>query len=132
MVGKTQISNKNKSTAFWLCLFFGLFGAHRFYVGKVGTGVFYFFTFGGFYIGWIVDLVMILCNRFKDKNGYIIKSEREKKKDFDKSGYTTTSAPNCNNLQKYVCREVIKKSCPSRLFFYTESMLKFWEKNYGK
>lgn len=105
MVGQTQISNKNKSTAFCLCLFFGLFGAHRFYVGKVGTGVFYLLTVGGIYIGWIVDLVMILCNRFKDKNGYIIKSERAKKKDSDKSGYTTTSAPNCNNLQNMTAPE---------------------------
>lgn len=29
---------KNKWVAFWLCFFFGIFGAHKFYEGKVGMG----------------------------------------------------------------------------------------------
>ena len=52
---------KNKWVSFFLCLFLGFFGAHKFYEGKVGMGVLYLFTAGLFGIGWIVDLIVILC-----------------------------------------------------------------------
>ena len=47
---------KSKSTAYLLWFFFGLWGAHKFYLGKVGIGILYFFTFGIFGIGWLIDL----------------------------------------------------------------------------
>ena len=61
--------HKKKWTAFWLCLFLGMFGAHRFYVGKTGTGILWLFSCGLCYIGWIVDLISILCGGFRDKAG---------------------------------------------------------------
>lgn len=51
---------KNKWVAFCLCFFFGYLGAHRFYEGKIGTGILYLFTGGLFGIGWLVDLIIIL------------------------------------------------------------------------
>lgn len=51
---------KNKWVAFFLCLFLGFFGAHKFYEGKSGMGILYIFTLGIFGIGWIVDLIVIL------------------------------------------------------------------------
>ncbi len=43
-------------TAAWLLLtFLGLFGAHRFYMGKIGTGLLYLFTLGLLGIGIIYD-----------------------------------------------------------------------------
>lgn len=51
---------KNK----WVCLalwwFLGLVGGHKFYEGKIGTGLLYMFTVGGFVIGWFIDLFGIL------------------------------------------------------------------------
>lgn len=41
---------------FWI---FGFTGAHRFYYGRPVTGTLYFFTFGLFLIGWIVDAFLI-------------------------------------------------------------------------
>ena len=38
---------------------FGFFGAHRFYFGRPISGILYAFTFGLFFIGWIVDLFFI-------------------------------------------------------------------------
>lgn len=48
-----------KWTAFWLCVFLGEFGAHKFYEGKVGMGLIYLFTAGLFGIGWVIDAILI-------------------------------------------------------------------------
>lgn len=69
-----QVSSKNKWVAFALCLLVGYFGVHRFYVGKIGSGIVYLFTAGVFGIGWIVDLICILCNSFADKQGKYLKN----------------------------------------------------------
>ncbi len=49
----------NKWISFFLCLFLGFFGFHKFYEGKIGVGVLYMFTCGGFFIGWIMDIFNI-------------------------------------------------------------------------
>lgn len=57
---------------FVICLVAGLFGVHRFLVGKTKSGFVYLFTAGGFGIGWLVDLYMIYNGKFTDKNGNYI------------------------------------------------------------
>ena len=51
---------KNKWIAFFLCLFLGVYGAHKFYEGRIGLGILYLFTGGLFGIGWIVDCICLL------------------------------------------------------------------------
>ena len=43
----------------YLLWIFGFLGSHRFYYGKPVSGTIYFFTFGLFLIGWLVDLVLM-------------------------------------------------------------------------
>ena len=56
-----------------LCLLLGGLGIHRFYVGKIGTGILMIFTFGGLGIWVLIDLIMIAVGSFKDKSGLPIK-----------------------------------------------------------
>ncbi|MDG0980051.1 MAG: TM2 domain-containing protein [Halieaceae bacterium] len=46
----------NYSLAWIFLTFLGIFGVHRFYMGKVFTGLLYLFTGGLFLIGWLYDL----------------------------------------------------------------------------
>ena len=61
---------KSRWTAFFLCLFLGYFGVHRFYVGKVGSGIVYILTGGFFFVGWALDTLLLLFGAFRDKYGH--------------------------------------------------------------
>lgn len=63
-------SPKSRWLALALCFFLGEFGVHRFYVGKIGTGILYLFTFGLFGFGWLIDFFSILFGSFRDKYGF--------------------------------------------------------------
>ena len=63
------MSEKRILPAFLLCFFLGCFGAHRFYVGKIGTGILQLLTLGGLGIWALIDWVMIIIGAFTDKQG---------------------------------------------------------------
>lgn len=67
------VSDKGFVPTALLCFFLGVFGVHRFYVGKVGTGILQLVTLGGLGIWALIDLVIIICGGFTDKNGAKIK-----------------------------------------------------------
>jgi len=52
-------NNTHSKTVGYILWLFGFTGAHRFYFGKPISGTLYFFTFGLFLVGWIVDLFLI-------------------------------------------------------------------------
>ena len=64
-----EMSVKSKWVAFFLCLFLGFWGFHKFYVGKTAAGMLYFFTFGLFGFGYFFDLIFILTGSSTDRWG---------------------------------------------------------------
>jgi hypothetical protein len=51
---------------------FGLCGLQRFYVGKIGTGILWLFTWGLFGIGQLIDIILIAVGQFKDRNELLL------------------------------------------------------------
>src|SRR5215467_2581394 len=68
--GNVQAQQKDWLTTLLLCLFLGWIGVHRFYTGHTVIGVIQLLTAGGCGIWWIVDLIMILTNSYRDSNGF--------------------------------------------------------------
>lgn len=77
---QSAVSEKAILPAFLLSFLGGLLGIHRFYVGKIGTGIvmaLFTFTLFGIVISglWnLIDLVMIVSGKFTDGNGRTIRN----------------------------------------------------------
>jgi TM2 domain-containing membrane protein YozV len=68
-----EASEKSRLTTTLLAYFLGVIGVHRFYLGKVGTGILMIITLGGFGIWWLIDFIMAVAGSMKDKEGKPIK-----------------------------------------------------------
>lgn len=61
--------NKRYVVVLLLCFFLGGFGVHRFYVGKIFTGILQLLTLGGFGVWWLLDFLKLGAGDFTDKYG---------------------------------------------------------------
>ena len=64
------MSDKKIVVTLILCFFFGVFGAHRFYVGKTASAIIQLLTLGGLGIWMLIDLILILFREFSDGDGH--------------------------------------------------------------
>jgi TM2 domain-containing membrane protein YozV/ribosomal protein L40E len=70
----TNISEKSRLAVTLLACFLGQFGIHRFYLGKIGTGILMIITAGGLGIWQIIDFIYAVTGNMKDKEGKLIKN----------------------------------------------------------
>jgi hypothetical protein len=62
-------SEKSRGVATALAALLGPFGAHRFYVGKSGSGALMLATLGGLGVWWLYDLIIVVAGDFRDAEG---------------------------------------------------------------
>jgi hypothetical protein len=62
-------SDKSRGVATALASLLGPFGAHRFYVGKNGSGALMAVTLGGLGVWWLYDLIVVAAGDFRDVDG---------------------------------------------------------------
>jgi len=65
-------SQRSRGVAFALAALLGPFGAHRFYVGKTGTGVLMLCSVGGLGLWYLYDLIMVAGGSFRDIDGRLV------------------------------------------------------------
>ena len=65
----TKTSSIDWLALFLLTFFVGVLGVHRFYVGKIGTGVLMLITLGGLGVWFLVDLLLVVTGQFTNKDG---------------------------------------------------------------
>jgi TM2 domain-containing membrane protein YozV len=66
------VSSKSRLAVTLFAWFLGGFGAHRFYLGKIGTGIAMLITGGGLGIWALVDFIFAVSGKMKDKEGKLI------------------------------------------------------------
>ena len=72
LAGSGSGEGKDWLTTLLLCFFLGQFGVHRFFTGHTGIGVAQLLTLGGCGIWTLIDLIMIITQKFKDANGNLL------------------------------------------------------------
>src|SRR5258708_3917598 len=63
------VSERSRGVALGLGIVLGMVGGHRFYVGKIGTGLAMLFTFGGLGMWWLYDIILLSTGEFTDLDG---------------------------------------------------------------
>ncbi|MDR2339830.1 MAG: TM2 domain-containing protein [Deltaproteobacteria bacterium] len=70
-----SISPKKRNVVILLCYFLGMFGVHRFYLGKILSGVFMALTLGGLTVWQFIDFVLAINGPLTDSQGRAIGKE---------------------------------------------------------
>jgi len=77
LIEEAGVSSKSRLAATLLSILpacFAVHGVHRFYLGKIGTGILMLITFGGLYIWTLIDFIFAVSGAMKDKDGKVIKN----------------------------------------------------------
>jgi len=81
-VPQPDVARNNTLNTRWLatlllCWLLGVFGVHRFYLGRNSTGILMLITLGGLGIWYLVDLILVIVGQMRDSNGNFVKAQLE-------------------------------------------------------
>lgn len=68
-----EISDRSRGVAVALGFLGGFFGLHRFYVGKVQSGLLMIVTLGGLGVWWLYDMILLASGEFRDKDDLLVR-----------------------------------------------------------
>lgn len=71
-MAEVMVSDKSRLAVTLFAFFLGMFGAHRWYLGKTGTAIAMLLTLGGLGVWALVDFIMAVAGQMKDKEGRLI------------------------------------------------------------
>jgi len=91
MATRTPVSDKSRGLALAIGVPLGIFGAHRFYAGKIGTGLLQLFTLGGLGVWWLYDMLLLVGGGFRDAEG-----RRVLTWDFEATGFEELDGPDAS------------------------------------
>ena len=74
LLEEAEVSPKSRLATSLLAFFLGGLGIHRFYLGKIGTGILMILTLGGLGIWTLIDFIFSVAGAMKDKEGRPIKN----------------------------------------------------------
>ena len=66
---RTEVSERSRGVALGLAIVGGLFGVHRFYAGRIQSGIWMCVTFGGMGIWYVCDIIVVAAGDFRDGDG---------------------------------------------------------------
>ncbi|MEP6474525.1 MAG: NINE protein [Gemmatimonadota bacterium] len=67
-----EVSDKSRLVTLILAVILGVFGGHRFYTGKIQSGILMACTLGGLGLWALYDIIMIAAGAFRDEQGRLV------------------------------------------------------------
>ena len=106
--GAGAYSDKDWLTTLLFSIFLGGLGIHRFYVGKIGTGILWLLTGGCFGVGALVDIIMIATENFTDDENRLIVQDSKKDAAFAYAAHNGNASSGTKSSREDVLDQIEK------------------------
>ena len=104
----SQYSNRDWLVTLLFSIFLGYLGIHRFYVGKIGTGILWLLTGGCLGIGALVDIIMIATENFTDDENRLIVQDSKKDAAFAYAAHNGNASSGTKSSREDVLDQIEK------------------------